>query len=331
MLNIPQEFLQEEIREDFTVDVTMKSCWAAQLEVLREISEICERHNLQWFCAYGTLLGAVRHQGFIPWDDDMDIWMLREDYTKFLQVAKAELPEEYRVDSPLTEEGYTEYHTLILNAGSISIRPERLTKFHGCPFATGVDIFPLDYLPRDEADRKTLLEVMALLLFCAGIVKKEEWEEADIEDIANGRKAIEEMFNLHFEVEIEKENTRELITEFTKVCNLLAMSYGEEDGDELVMYPLYIQDSRQVFAKEWFLEAVDCPFESFLSLPIPNGAKEILTVRYGDYNVRVKGTAGHDYPLYKRQMRELEDALRNLEDKVNRLEELKANDKGETC
>ena len=159
MLNIPQEFLQEEVREGFTVDVTMKSCWAAQLEVLREISEICERHNLQWFCAYGTLLGAVRHQGFVPWDDDMDIWMLREDYTEFLRVAKAELPEEYRVDSPLTEEGYTEYHTLVMNAGSISIRPERLQKFHGCPFATGVDVFPLDYLPRNESERETLLEM----------------------------------------------------------------------------------------------------------------------------------------------------------------------------
>ena len=330
MLNIPQEFLQEEVREGFTVDVTMKSCWAAQLEVLREISEICERHNLQWFCAYGTLLGAVRHQGFIPWDDDMDIWMLREDYTEFLRVAKAELPEEYRVDSPLTEEGYTEYHTLVMNAGSISIRPERLQKFHGCPFATGVDIFPLDYLPRNESEKEMLLEILTLLFTCVGIVKKEEWEEADIEDISNGRNTIGELLNLNFEVEIKKENERELITELCKVCNLLAMSYGEAEGDELVMYPFYLTDQRKVFDKEWFAYAIESSFEGF-GVPIPCGAKEVLTVQYGDYNVRVKGTAGHDYPLYKKQVRELEEALEELEDKVNRLEELTGKQKEETC
>lgn len=66
MLDFPKEFFNAQMIEDFMVDATMKTVWAAELEVLREIAEICERHGLTWFAAYGTLLGAVRHEGFVP-------------------------------------------------------------------------------------------------------------------------------------------------------------------------------------------------------------------------------------------------------------------------
>ena len=65
---------------------------AVLFEILKEIKVICEKHNLKYFLAYGTLLGAVRHQGFIPWDDDVDIVMYRDEYEKFLKIAKSELP-----------------------------------------------------------------------------------------------------------------------------------------------------------------------------------------------------------------------------------------------
>ncbi len=330
MLNIPQEFLQEETREDFTIDVTMKSCWAAQLEVLREIAEICERHNLQWYCAYGTLLGAVRHEGFIPWDDDMDIWMLREDYNKFLQVAATELPKGYVLDGPLTETGYTEYHTLVLNARSVSISPERLHKFHGCPFATGIDIFPLDYLPKNQADRENVLEIIALMSVLVGIIKQKEWEESDIEDIVNGRNAIADILNVEFKEKIEFENKKKIVSEIYKYANYLAMSYGEEDGDELVMYISYITNHNKIFHKDLFSEVIEMPFEGF-GVPVPCGYDEILRKQYGDYSIRVQNAAGHDYPLYKKQVKALQEAMEDLENKVNRLEELTGKRKEETC
>ncbi len=330
MLNIPQEFLQEEVREGFTVDTTMKSCWAAQMEVLREISEICERHNLQWFCAYGTLLGAVRHQGFIPWDDDMDIWMLREDYTKFIQVAETELPDEYVISSPMTNRGYTEYHTLISNADSVSVNPERLQKFHGCPFAVGIDIFPLDYLPKNEEDKNNVLELIALLSVLVGIIKKEDWDESDIRDLTTGRDTIAECLNLKFEVEINKDKHRELITEIYRVANYLAMSYGEEDGDELVMYLSYLGNANKIFHKNLFSEVIEMPFEIF-GVPVPCGYDEILRKQYGDYHVRVKNAAGHEYPLYKRQVKEVREALEAFEEKVQRFEELVGKQKDDVC
>ena len=150
MLQFAEDFFQHEIRENFYIDSTMKTVWAAALDVLQSIAEVCEKYGLEWYAAYGTLLGAIRHEGYIPWDDDMDIWMKRDDYQKLLEVLPGELPEEYSVLSPQTETGYEQFHTCVVCGEGISIEPQYLERHYGCPFRVGVDIFPLDYLPRDE-------------------------------------------------------------------------------------------------------------------------------------------------------------------------------------
>ena len=86
-------FFEDEIRDGFFVPSEMKRAWAAELEVLSEIDKICKKHNIKYFADWGTLLAAVRHEGFIPWDDDLDITMKREDYCRFMEIAQTELPE----------------------------------------------------------------------------------------------------------------------------------------------------------------------------------------------------------------------------------------------
>lgn len=105
MLGFADGFFQAEIRENFQVDVTMKTVWAAELEVLSEIAKVCERHGLTWYMAFGSLLGAVRHKGFIPWDDDIDICLKRDDYIQLLQYLPKELPEGYVVRSRYSKAG----------------------------------------------------------------------------------------------------------------------------------------------------------------------------------------------------------------------------------
>ena len=66
------------------------------LSIYQAFAAVCEKHGLKYWVAFGTMLGAVRHNGFIPWDDDFDVFMLREDYEKFLTVADKELPEYFK-------------------------------------------------------------------------------------------------------------------------------------------------------------------------------------------------------------------------------------------
>lgn len=87
MLQFPENFFDEEVRCGFTVSSTMKHYWAAQMEVLQTVIAICEKHDLTYYAFWGTLIGAVRHKGFIPWDDDIDIALKREDYQKLLCIA----------------------------------------------------------------------------------------------------------------------------------------------------------------------------------------------------------------------------------------------------
>ena len=89
------DFFRDAIRYGFYVPTQVKIAWAASLDVLSEIDRICQKHGITYFADWGTILGAVRHGGFVPWDDDLDICMLRADYNRFREVADTELPPSY--------------------------------------------------------------------------------------------------------------------------------------------------------------------------------------------------------------------------------------------
>lgn len=92
MIEFDDKFFLGEEREGFYVEEKMKRAWAAQMEVLTELDRICKKEGIRYFAESGTLLGAVRHKGFIPWDDDIDIAMTRDAYHKLFQAAPRELP-----------------------------------------------------------------------------------------------------------------------------------------------------------------------------------------------------------------------------------------------
>ena len=127
-----------------------KQVWKVELGMLDVVDAICKKHNLKYFALHGTLLGAVRHKGFIPWDDDLDIGMLREDYDKFLEVAKAELPEHLFLQTMFTESD-------VFYSGITRIRDSRTTAIeerdlnHVSNKGIWIDILPLDYSPLEDS------------------------------------------------------------------------------------------------------------------------------------------------------------------------------------
>ena len=110
------------------------------IDVLSVFIRICEAQGLRYFCAGGTAIGAVRHQGMIPWDDDIDVFMPRPDYDRFLRLAAQSMPEGYEVLSPYATKDYPMYFAKMCNARTTLLENERIP----CVFGLYIDIFPLD-------------------------------------------------------------------------------------------------------------------------------------------------------------------------------------------
>lgn len=116
-----------------------------QLDMLKELHQICEKHDINYCLGFGTMLGAIRHKGFIPWDDDADVLMLREDYDRFREVCAKELPEKYFLQDADTDSEYLWGYAKLRNVNTEYIRCGQ--EHIKCKTGVFIDIFPLDDVP----------------------------------------------------------------------------------------------------------------------------------------------------------------------------------------
>lgn len=123
-----------------------------EIDILDEFVRICNKYDFKYYLAYGTLIGAVRHQGFIPWDDDIDVWMFREDYDKFASVAQTELDSKYFYQDYKTDPDYPYNFAKIRMNGTRFVQNSinHLDMNHG----VFIDIFPLDNAREDLSREK---------------------------------------------------------------------------------------------------------------------------------------------------------------------------------
>lgn len=138
-----------------------KRIQSCEIDILQQIDQICRKHGLTYFAIGGTALGAVRHQGFIPWDDDIDIGMSRRDYETFLQVVSNELPAGYHVQNFYTEPKTPFYFTKIRKDNTLFI--EYYLKDYEIHQGIFVDIFPFDNVPENETVRNIHFRVSRIL------------------------------------------------------------------------------------------------------------------------------------------------------------------------
>lgn len=128
--------------------ISLRELQMVELDILKRIIEICEKHHLTYYALGGTLLGAVRHQGIIPWDDDIDIGMPRPDYEKFLTIAGTELGSPYAVSG--IQNNNAEYYYYYIRVVNQDIRLMRKLTEKDTIIYAWVDVFPLDGVPKEE-------------------------------------------------------------------------------------------------------------------------------------------------------------------------------------
>lgn len=317
-MEFKDSFFEDEVRDGFYVPAMVKRGWAAELEVLEEIDRICQKYDITYFAEYGSMLGAVRHKGFIPWDDDLDIGMKRADYKRFVEVAPKEFAGRFHLFTYNTHKDFWHFLARVVSNTKICFEEEHLERFHQFPYIAGVDIFILDNVCKDaEREKKRnnsakyIIEAADLICETELPVKEIEIHLARIEKLCNVRVPDDVKFykytNMKTSVEEKKYKLRTFLYGIAE--DLFAL-FENEDCEELVrMMPDALYGNGKRTLKRYYEDFIRMPFEN-TTIPVPVAYDEMLRIRYGDYMKIVKNRAGHDYPFFASQQKELDEVLK---------------------
>lgn len=259
---LPKHFFDEETKCEFLVDKRRKQVWAVELDLLLEFDRVCKKHNLRYFLAYGTLLGAVRHKGFIPWDDDTDVLMPREDYEKLWSFA-TDFKEPYYFQTPYSDPSYLYAHARLRNSRTTMI--QRPFCYNNYNMGMFMDILPLDSFVPDEEGQQVFEEMGKLLV-----------------DMSTSMKVSNPYPNERDANRIKQLKPINGLTLYEKV-RALSMSFADAETD--YCFPsaaLTYGFQKSVLKKEYFVDVDYMEFEGF-RLPVPSGYKQFLEYVYGDY------------------------------------------------
>lgn len=243
-----------------------------ELEVLQKFHDFCELHSLTYYLVYGTLLGAIRHNGFIPWDDDVDVGMPREDYEKFIKLFLAEsnkhLPFKLAIPSN-TPNYYLPFAKLFDSRFPISESKTRKP----CLLGPWIDIFPLDNMPEDYTKATKLFRHVKKINKLNSI--------RNVKSSSNGIKRIlrESM------AAILRLLPREYLL---NELNYISSRYHSDTFSKYVcVVVLGVYGTKEIMPSVWFQNRELHHFEN-RKFYIPTRYHDILTNLYGDYMTPIK-------------------------------------------
>ena len=243
-------------------DEILLKVWDIEIEILEQFHLFCIKNNLRYTLAYGTLIGAIRHKGFIPWDDDIDVMMPREDYEKMLKLWSEEVSDQYVLQDYNSDDDYTNNFAKIRknNTTFIQSEDEKQKKYHKGIF---IDVFPGDRIPNNFILKKIVYIASAVNLlysrkFCSGL---------------NGLIGV-----------IEKILLKTNKTNFSKRRNYAEkiMKHWNKNTELKFVFPCTIQCCKKYLPSDMFENLKIANFEN-REFYITKNYDEILRNEYGNY------------------------------------------------
>lgn len=285
--------------KDFHTPEMMQRAWAAQLVILEEVKRVCALLEIPFFADWGTLLGAVRHQGFIPWDDDMDIAMLREDYTRFLEKAPKHLKKKFELKSVYNDPTDDIIKARIINGRHMNFEKDFLEEFAGCPYVVGIDIFPVDNITEDKEKLSEQIRVLRFLLTTETSIPEEPPYEADVLELMHSIET-----TLGAKIDYHNRLRHEVKRIYDEVCAL----YAREETEEVTSM-IDLANGWDYHAKRaWYASSIEMPFAN-TTIPVPVGYEGLLRIKYGEEYMTPRMVITHDYPFYKDQTQGLKEVM----------------------
>ena len=287
LINMDDLFYKEEVRCGHTVTSQMKRLWAVEMGCLTELKRICEKHGIRYFVSGGTLLGAIRHKGFIPWDDDVDVVMMADDYYRFCEIAPKELKHPYFFQDFNTESGFGPSKARIRNSettGCTKFDYEIADENYNC--GCFIDIFPMFGVEKGifRLFRQKLLMRFRIL----PITGYEMWKKSQ-------RQGKLRWYMLPF---ILCWWIASLLTDHKGLCRRYIKACGIANHyDEVGLLPFSGFNRKWIWKKEWYKDIVNMPFE-YTDISCPSEYDLILRQQFGDYSVFVKADSNHTMMLW---------------------------------
>lgn len=290
---------RDEMRNGFLVTSHRKKLWNAQIGLINELARICRKYNLRWFAIGGTLLGAARHKGFIPWDDDVDVVMFRPDYSKFQAVAAKEIKPPYFLDVWCEYSLESESKNAAENLQAVTLEEEKdrekgwrlewpkmkLRDSRTCMIlrptlsstnqGIWIDIFPFDPAPPFANKQQAITFNMAKELHMAAMFPA--WV-----DNALSKKA---------KFVISRDDLRKFISKPLHVRGryldkfMAEKFFTSQKAGRVVEQ--FLQKKIITYSTADFDEIKYLPFEK-IEVPAPAGYESVLTANYGDWRELIK-------------------------------------------
>ena len=241
------------------------------IEVFRFFVEVCKKHDLKWYCGCGTVLGAIRHKGMIPWDDDIDVCMPRGEYDKFIAICAKMDDSNYELVTPETSSSYNAFHARLMDKHSTILFWRRY------PTVLGIylDIFPMDGIGTDRNQAVKHYNKYYKYFFCF----RESQAHYSVENIfyyfTHGQKK-RAIYSLLFSI-----NRSYFRNYFLRRITEISKAYTWNESSWILTYsPGW--GAKEIYPKEWVENTIDVEFEG-ITVPIPSRYDDYLSYFYHDY------------------------------------------------
>ena len=267
--------LDPEERNGYYISAEMKKVWSIEMQLLKKLLEVCEKHNLKVWAEGGTLLGTIREKGFIPWDDDIDMAMMRDDYDKLQALAKDEFKSPFFFQSGYTDK-FANGLSRIRMDGTTAIT--HLSIYCNCHQGIFIDLFPLDVVPDNEDSRNKFIHEK---------VKKRLELKYSIDNSLS-------FTNWKYNCKIIKSRIKTRIKGFHtcfKEYDQFVKQFWTSNNHKVSLVS-WLFEERYLRDKEWYNDTIYLPFENIM-MPVPGNYDAILKTQFGDYMKPVKAPTMH--------------------------------------
>ena len=265
-LKLPEGFLEPEERCGYQVTTKLKKIWAVELDLLDQFQKVCAKHNIKYQVFAGTLLGAVRHKGFIPWDDDLDVCLSRPEFDKLLKVAETEFTHPYFLQTASNDRDYFFPYARLRNSLTTGV----ITGCETPSYNNGIymDVYVLEGYPASLGIYRCQLFFKRILVkFLTLYYRKKPRSRRLVELIMHSFRPVARMFKYSTLLRMHRWVSSWFVNSAERIFEAAHLDWS---GWKYWLY------------KKEYSESIIVPYE-MLQVPIPKDYHNVLSRIYGDY------------------------------------------------